>query len=44
MLRDEKIKQMYRKWFLSDIDLINQLWKLYYKKSIDPEYAVNIKF
>jgi hypothetical protein len=32
MLKDEKVKKMYRKWFLTDIELINMLWKLYYKK------------
>ena len=31
-LKDEFIKEMYRKWFLSDFDLVEQLSKLYYKK------------
>ena len=31
-LKDEFLKKMYRKWFLNDFELVEQLSKLYYKK------------
>jgi len=29
MLRDEKIKKQYRKWFLTDKEYLDQMWELY---------------
>jgi len=34
MLKDEKIKNMYRKWFLTDEEYLNQIWKHYKKLKI----------
>ena len=38
MLKDEYIKTKYRQWFLSDKDLVNQLWYIYHKKSNKHKY------
>ena len=37
-LKDEFTKEMYRKWFLSNFDLVEQLSKLYYKKPNKHKY------
>lgn len=39
MLKDELIKAKYRQWFLSEKDLVNQLWNIYHKKPNKHKYS-----
>jgi len=38
MLKDEYLKAKYRQWFLSEKDLVNQLWNIYHKKPNKHKY------